>query len=139
MQWYTFFVGIVHLVFAFCEMFPWSNPILLSKVSAALPNVDEPSRITGNRKFTQQQNKLVTTIVHNAGIYNFILAASLIWAALYSQNSGEFTSVLFVGVIIVGAFGTATLRSPITALQAFFGVTGLILFNMSFLSGGTYF
>ena len=47
-----------------------------------------PMRADGRRKrladepFTRRQRDLIATIVHNAGIYNGILAAGLVWAAL---------------------------------------------------------
>ena len=70
---------------------------------------------------------LVATIVHNAGIYNAILAGGLFWAAWIGDPARDVARLLLIGAVVAGAFGTATLKSPLTALQAILGAVGLIL------------
>jgi hypothetical protein len=76
MKWYLLAVAAVHAAFMLCELFPWRFPVLLRIVSKKLPDVR-----TGDQ-WTDLQQPLVATIVHNAGIYNGILAGGLLWAAL---------------------------------------------------------
>jgi uncharacterized membrane protein len=38
-------------------------------------------------KWTELQQPLVATIVHNAGIYNAILAGGLLWAAFAGEST----------------------------------------------------
>jgi uncharacterized membrane protein len=129
MQWYIIFVGIIHTIFGFCEMYPWSNPILLKKASANLKSEDN----TGEKdlKFTGDRQELVATIVHNTGIYNIILAFCLFWAAFRGNSVSEASFALLVGVSIAGLFGTATLKSSVTAFQAVIGIIGAVLIGRS--------
>jgi uncharacterized membrane protein len=94
-----------------CELFPWSNPVLLRLVSKKLPEKE---------KFTSIQTTLVATIVHNAGIYNSIIAGGLLWAAAIGDPAiaAAVARVLLLGAGVAGAFGTVTLKSPLTVVQA---------------------
>lgn len=116
----TYLIGaaVLHAIFMFAELFPWRLPALLRIVSKGLPK-GEP--------FTYAQQALVATIVHNAGIYNGILAGGLFWAALYGDPTMEVARVMLVGALVAGVFGTATMKSPVTALQAIVGLIGLVL------------
>jgi putative membrane protein len=117
MRWLLIAVAALHVMFMVLEMFPWGSPVLLRIVSRKLPK-GEP--------FTDDQRKLVATIVHNAGIYNAILAGGLLWAAWPDAVNRDVARVLLAGVAVAGVFGTATLKSPFTALQAVLGIVGLI-------------
>jgi uncharacterized membrane protein len=70
--------------------------------------------------------------VQNAGIYNGILAGGLLWAALTIDQAlavdpaRDVARVLLAGATIAGVFGTATLKSPVTAVQAMLGMVGLV-------------
>jgi hypothetical protein len=75
-KWFLRAVATLHTVFTLCELFPWRYPILLRIVSKKLPEIHK-----GN-KWTDLQQPQVATIVHNAGIYNAILAGGLFWATL---------------------------------------------------------
>ena len=125
MKWFLLVVGALHVGFTVCELFPWRVPFLLRLVSKKLPDLED------EEKWTRFQQPLVATIVHNAGIYNAILAGGLLWAALAADPEGEsaraVARVLLTGATVAGIFGTATLRSPITALQALLGIVGLIV------------
>ena len=126
MRWYIIVVGSLHVAFMVCEMYPWHNPILLGIVTKELPavaGIDE----TTKPKFSPQQQQIVATIVHNAGVYNAILAAGLFWAAFRGKPANEIGLVLFIGAAVAGGFGTATLKSPVTALQGVMGIIGAIM------------
>ncbi len=118
-------VALLHAGFMVCELFPWSSPVLLEVAGRRLPDVQE------GKKWTDLQQPLVATIVHNAGIYNAILAGALVWAAFAGERARDFARVLLIGVTVAGVFGTATLRSPLTALQALMGALGVFVATRS--------
>ena len=72
MKWLLIGIAALHAVFMLCELFPWPAPVLLRIVSKKLP---------AGEQWTEAQGTLVATIVHNAGIYNAILAGGLLYAA----------------------------------------------------------
>lgn len=128
MNWFLIVVAALHLVFMCCELFPWSFPVLLRIVSKKLPVLRiVGEKLSNDQKWTDSQQTLVATIVHNAGIYNAILAGGLFWAAFAGEPARDAARVLLVGATVAGAFGTATLRSPLTALQAVLGIIGVAL------------
>lgn len=118
MSWFLIGAAVLHLFFMAAELFPWSLPVLLRAASKKLPD-GEP--------FTDAQGKLVATIVHNAAIYNGIVAGGLLWAALGVDSATSVARVMLMGAAAAGAFGTATLKSPVTAVQAMVGIIGLFL------------
>jgi putative membrane protein len=120
-------VAAVHALFMICELFPWSSPLLLGIVSKKLPDLPGEARGTERRKWSKEQQPLVATIVHNAGIYNGIVAGGLMWAAVVGDVS--VARVMLAGAAVAGIFGTATLKSPVTAVQAVLGIAGLFLLN----------
>lgn len=111
-------VGALHVMFMTAELFPWRLPLLLRMASKKLPP---------EARFTSEQQKLVATIVHNAGIYNGIVAGGLLWAAFPEHHGHDVARVMLIGATAAGIFGTATLKSPATALQAVAGMVGLFL------------
>jgi uncharacterized membrane protein len=121
MKWFLFLVAVVHAGFAVCELFPWGFPLLLKIASKKLPNLEN-----GN-PWTNLQLPLVATIVHNAGIYNAILAGGLFWVALAFPAARDMTQFLLIGAAVAGIFGAVTLKSPVPAIQALLGIIGLVL------------
>jgi uncharacterized membrane protein len=128
-------VAAVHALFMAFELFPWPFPILLKIVSKklpALPREPNEAQEPTERKWSRHQQPLVATIVQNAGIYNGILAGGLLWAALTIDQAlavdpaRDVARVLLAGATIAGVFGTATLKSPVTAVQAMLGMVGLV-------------
>ena len=117
-------VAALHALFMVGELFPWSSPKLLQKLSERLPG-GLGKEIPEGQKWTKSQHAFVATIVQNAGIYNAILAGGLLWAALPEEPIRDVARVLLVGAVVDGVFGTATLKSWLTALQAFLGIVGL--------------
>jgi uncharacterized membrane protein len=118
MFWFLIGVAVLHLLFSAAELFPWSLPVLLRVVSKKLP-AGEP--------FTDAQRNLVATVVHNAAIYNGIVAGGLLWAAFGEESAKGVARVMLAGAAVAGVFGTATLKSPVTAVQAVVGIIGLFL------------
>lgn len=127
MRGFLIVVAAVHVLFAVCELFPWSSPLLLGVVSKKLPDLPGDVRDTVGRKWSALQKPLVATIVHNAGIYNGIVAGGLTWAAVAGDAGRDVARVMLAGATAAGIFGTATLRSPVTAVQAVLGIAGLFL------------
>ena len=118
MTWFLLGVALLHALFMALELFPWGTPFLLDRLSRQRL-ADEP--------FTRRQRDLVATIVHNAGIYNGILAAGLVWAALTGDSARDVARVLLAGAAVAGLFGTVTMRSAPTAVQAGLGIIGLLI------------
>ena len=118
MNWLLTIAAVLHAGFMLCELFPWQNPLLLQLV------VKNQQMKT---PFTPDQQSMVATIVHNAGIYNSILAGGLFWAAFIGDPAADVARVLLIGAVVAGVFGTATLKSPATAVQTLIGIVGLFL------------
>ncbi|MBX7165782.1 MAG: DUF1304 domain-containing protein [Pirellulales bacterium] len=131
MEWYIAAVGVVHALFAGCEMLPWPQPLLLY---ASLKKLAKSSGVStkGYRlphypsEWTPEQRHLVATVVKNAGIYNAVMAGALFWSAYRGAAAYELACVLLIGVAVAGAFGTATLKSPVTAVQSLLGLGGAV-------------
>lgn len=118
MNWFLTVVAALHAFFMLGELLPWEAPLVLQKVSEKLPKGEQ---------FSKHQQPLVATIVHNAGIYNGILAAGLFWAAFAGAAATDVARVLLIGATVAGVFGTMTLKSPLTAVQAIVAIIGLLL------------
>jgi hypothetical protein len=132
MRWFIVLVGLLHAAFMFCEMYPWSNPILLEILAEGRdpdPSYVNPDPSKDKKpwlEFGKQQQDLVADIVHNAGIYNAILAFGLFWAAYRGPQANELAIVLLMGATVAGIYGAITLN-PNVAVQAVLGAVGVIL------------
>jgi len=115
----------LHALFMGAELFPWQAPMLLGKAIKKLSL--DPQFSPSDAKFTEKQQKLVAAIVHNAGIYNGIVCGGLLWAAFAGSQGHDVARVMLLGAAAAGIFGTATLKSPFTALQAVVGILGLFI------------
>ena len=113
MDYFLAAVAGLHLLFMVAELLPWRLPMALKAASKPL----HPEA-----RFTEDQLKLVSMIVHNAGIYNGIVAGGLLWAAFPTNNGYDVARVMLIGAIVAGIFGTITLKSWPTALQAVAGI-----------------
>ena len=118
MKGFLFVVGLLHAAFMLLELFPWSFPKLLQKVSKG-------------EKWTESQRPLVAAIVHNAGIYNAVFAGGFFWAAWCGDPARNVAWVFLAGATVAGIFGTLTLKSWATALQAFLGIVGIVWLLLS--------
>jgi putative membrane protein len=132
MKSFLIVAALLHLTFMVCELYPWQIPVSLAVASKDIP------AILPDQHFTPEQQKwldarqeltakLTATIVHNAGIYNGIVAGGLFWAAYVGTASTDLALVMLIGAVLAGIFGTATLKSPVTAVQAAVGIIGVIL------------
>jgi uncharacterized membrane protein len=120
-SWYLAVAALLHAVFMYGEMFPWSLPRVLKLTVRKWPEQE---------KFSKTQQEMVSTTMHNASIYNAVLAGALLWAALHGPAGAETGRMLLVGVAVAGAFGTATLKLPAragSAIQAVVGIVGLFV------------
>ncbi len=100
--------ALLHTLFAAGELLPWSSPLILSRVVKKWP---------GKPDFSNDGNRLVVAIVHNAGVYNAVVAAALL-ASIYSGEEALIVqATLLAGGVMAGAVGALTL-SPITGVQA---------------------
>src|SRR5947199_8716299 len=108
------------------ELFPWSMSFSLRIASKKLPNLpgDEPFTAAQDKVVAARQ-QLLATIVHNAGIYNGIVAGGLFWAAFAETSAIDVARVMLIGAPVAGIFGTATVKSLVTAFQAAVGIGGL--------------
>jgi uncharacterized membrane protein len=114
---YLFVVALLHVFFCIAELFPWGMPLALRLSLKQLKPHDH---------FSQAQQNLVANIIHNAAIYNAIVAGGLVYAAISSPH-GDLARVMLLGAAGAGVFGTLTLRSKLTSLQAVLGIVGLYL------------
>src|SRR5262245_44960980 len=96
MRWFIFAVAALHAAFMLGEMLPWSSPMLLQKLGAKRLKPLGTQDPTGKR-WTPDQEKLVAAIVHNAGIYNAIIAGGLVWAAWPETLNRDVAQVLLAG------------------------------------------
>jgi uncharacterized membrane protein len=113
--------AVVHGLFTLAELYPWSFPKALALASAPVEKT---------APFAPAQKDLVAAVVHNAGVYNAIVAGGFAWAAVlwsghHVEPAVELARVLFSGVAVAGVFGWATLKSKLAAGQAFLGIAGL--------------
>ena len=118
MRYFLIAAAVLHAGFMAAELFPWRFPLLLRMAS---------KKLSPGAGFTDEQQSLVATIVHNAAIYNGIVAGGLLWAALPGIQGHDVARVMLLGAAAAGIFGTITLRSPVPAVQAAFGIAGLYL------------
>ena len=118
----------LHALFMVFELFPWSTPLSLQLASSKLPKLPASHPLTPDqeRVFVARQG-LTATVVHNAGIYNGIVAGGLSWAALAGTSATDVALVMLIGATVAGAFGTATLKSGVPAIQTLVGIVGLVL------------
>jgi Protein of unknown function (DUF1304) len=129
MNWFLLPAVVVHAGFMAGELLPWDSPVILrvasEKKREALPEAVRQALPEGEL-FTPYQKPLVATIVHNAGIYNGILAGGLLWAMFAGDPAADVACVLLIGAIAAGIFGAVTLKSPPVLVQALVGVIGLL-------------
>src|SRR5438105_2787868 len=122
-NWYLVAAAALHTLFMLCELFPWGTPLILRSASKkecarltdkerAELSEEERDRVSRGELFAKYQKRLVATIVHNAGIYNGIVAAGLFWAVHAGPPAADGTRVLLIGAVVAGLFGAVTLKAP---------------------------
>src|SRR5215475_8050350 len=93
----------VHVFFMLFELFPWSNPFLLQIANKKLPKFPgNPPLTTDQELALVARQSFTATAVHNAGIYNGIVAGGLFWAALAGNSATDVAMVMLIGAIVAG-------------------------------------
>ena len=109
------FIGVLHLGFMFGELFSWEHPVIMGMVLNSWPH--PLSRSTNDIH-------LLALVVHNAGIYNGIVAAGLFATLRGGAKVLHIQTALLAGGIVAGVFGAFTLAPP-TIIQAICGLIAL--------------
>src|SRR4051812_47482771 len=114
-------IGVLHSLFMVGELYPWESPMIMTLVLEKWPDVLDLSR---------NDSHFVSMVVHNAGIYNGIVAVALFVTASRDRDSVPVQVALLIGGIAAGLFGAATLTGA-TIVQAVLGAIALaaILYN----------
>jgi hypothetical protein len=108
-------IGVVHAIFMIGELFPWECPCIMALVLRKWPH---------QLDLTVNDRHFVSMVVHNAGIYNGIVAVGLFVAASVEPGAFHIQIALLTGGIVAGLFGAATLTKA-TIVQAFLGAIAL--------------
>jgi|SRR5580765_324883 len=109
-----FAIGILHSVFMAGELVPWGRPLIMGLV------LDKRKPIS----FGEKEYRLLTSVVHNAGVYNGIVAAGLFATLWAGPGVLPVQVALLTGGVVAGLFGAATLTWE-TIGQAVFGTAAL--------------
>ncbi len=109
-----FAIGILHSLFMAGELVPWGRPLIMGLV------LDKRKPIN----FGEKEYRLLTSVVHNAGVYNGIVAAGLFATLWAGRSAFDVQVALLAGGIVAGVFGAATLTWE-TIGQAVFGAAAL--------------
>jgi Protein of unknown function (DUF1304) len=110
-------IGVLHAGFMIGELFPWECPLIMAFVLRRWPRQLDLS--VNDRHF-------VSMVVHNAGIYNGIVAVGLFVAASVGPDAFHVQVALLTGGVVAGLFGAATLTKA-TIVQAVFGAIALVI------------
>jgi putative membrane protein len=115
------FIGSVHALLMLAEVFKWGEPFLMTKLLGDKwgPDIKLPNG-----------KAALPMVVHNAGIYNGIVAAGLFATLAVGEPAFPIQVTLLAGGIVAGLFGAWTL-SRITGVQAILGLIalGFVLFD----------
>jgi len=116
-------IGVLHSVFMVGELYPWESPLIMGVVLKKWP---DPLDLSPN------DSHFVSMVVHNAGIYNGIVAIALFVTAARAPNAVAVQVALLAGGIAAGLFGAATLTAG-TIVQAVLGAIALavVVYNAS--------
>jgi uncharacterized membrane protein len=110
-------IGALHLSFMIGELYPWESPWIMNLVRQKWPK---------KLNLSHNDTDFVSMAVHNAGIYNGIVAAGLFSAAYVGSPAFHVQVTLLVGGIVAGLFGAKTL-SKLVIGQAIAGVIALAI------------
>jgi uncharacterized membrane protein len=111
------FIGILHLGFMIGELFPWEHPWIMARV---VKNWSQRLDLSA------ADTHFVAMVVHNAGIYNGIVAAGLFVSAFAGPAAFSIQIALLAGGVVAGLFGAKTL-TVITAGQAILCAIALVI------------
>ena len=108
-------IALLHALFMVGELYPWESPLIMGVV---LEKWSPPLALS------LDESHFASMVVHNAGIYNGIVAAGLFVAASLGRSALPVQVTLLAGGIAAGLFGFATLSSA-TIVQAILGAIAL--------------
>jgi uncharacterized membrane protein len=114
----VFLVGLLHLCLLLGELFPWHQPMIMEVVLKKRQPMS----------FGQKETLLVASIVHNAAIYNGILASGLFATLGRGTDSFAIQFTLLAGAVVAGLFGCATLARGTIAQALLSGIALVIVF-----------
>jgi uncharacterized membrane protein len=114
----VFLVGLLHLCFMLGELFPWHRPMIMEVVLKKRQPMS----------FGQKETFLVASIVHNAAIYNGILASGLFATLGRGADSFVIQLTLLAGAVVAGLFGCATLARGTITQAILSGIALVIVF-----------
>lgn len=107
-------IGTLHVIFMLGELLPWKRPQIMAIV---IGKWFKPLALGPN------EEQFAASIVHNAGIYNGLVAAGL-FSTVISTDPFPIQVTLIIGGIVAGLFGAMTL-SKATVVQAVLGAIAL--------------
>ncbi len=110
-------IGVLHLVFMVGELYPWEHPWIMVRVLEKWPQ---------QLNLSDSGTHFVALVVHNAGIYNGIVAAGLFAAASAGPVAFPVQIALLAGGVVAGLFGAKTL-TVMTVGQAILGAIALVV------------
>jgi uncharacterized membrane protein len=108
-------IGIIHLAFMVGELYPWEYPWIMVVVLKRW-----------QLDLSVKDTHFVAMVVHNAGIYNGIVAAGLFAAAFAGPAAFPVQIGLLAGGVVAGLFGAKTL-TIMTLGQAIFGAIAIVV------------
>ena len=111
----VFSIAFLHVLFMLGELFLWKHPLIMEIVRKKW----EPLCLG------EKEHRLLAAVVHNAAIYNGIVASGLFATLCVGPSAFPIQVVLLAGGIVAGLFGAATLTRG-TIAQAFLGAIALI-------------
>ena len=109
-------IGVLHALFMLGELYKWDSPLIMEAVLEKWP----PYPLV----LSPVDSQFTVAVVHNAGIYNGIVAVALFAAASLGRSGFSVQVALLAGGIVAGVFGAATLTS-LTIVQAILGAIAL--------------
>jgi uncharacterized membrane protein len=120
--------AVLHFGFFALEMIPWSEPIILKSIVETENEKPDQEKI----EFSDTEKQLVANIVHNAGVYNLIVAMGFVWCLVPSLFGGQLDATalrstqcfFFTAALVAGLFGLTL--SLLTGVQAGVGLIGLL-------------
>src|SRR6266542_3657825 len=130
MRWILILAALVHLGFMGCELYPWRVPIALVDVLKGIPPIpvsSDPQVAAEQQKGIEAREKLAATVVHNAGIYNGIVAGGLFGAAYTGIAGTDLALGMLIGAVGGGIFGAAPRKPLVPAIQAVVGIAGVVM------------
>ncbi|MBZ5654312.1 MAG: DUF1304 family protein [Acidobacteriia bacterium] len=110
-------IAVLHVLFMLGELVRWESPFIMTLVLQKWPHKLELSA---------DESHFVSMVVHNAGIYNGIVASGLFVAAALGRDAFPVQVALLTGGIVAGLFGAKTLTKA-TIAQAILGAIALVI------------